>query len=102
MKKSVLMCFLFFLATNLFIMAEKNDLRPMTTDDALNMVRVSNAMISPDGQWIFFSKSELDWKNNKRKSKYYFTELDGNVDHILERITEFGEPGPHLNDQQHR
>lgn len=45
--------------------------RPMTVDDGLNMVRVGDALISPDGNWVFFSKSELDWKKNKRKKTYY-------------------------------
>jgi len=43
----------------------------MTVDDGLNMTRVGQALISPDGEWVLFSKSELDWKENKRKSTYY-------------------------------
>lgn len=53
------------------------DKRPMTVDDALNMVRIGNVMISPDGEWVFFSKSELDWEKNKRKTKYYMTPAEG-------------------------
>ena len=33
--------------------------RPMTVDDALDMVNVGGALMSPDGEWVFFSKSEL-------------------------------------------
>ena len=51
--------------------------RPMTTDDALNMVSVGNALISPDGNWVFFSKSELNWEKNKRDSKYYMIPAAG-------------------------
>ena len=43
----------------------------MTVDDALNMVRLGNVQMSPDGKWVFFSKSELDWGKNKRKMKYF-------------------------------
>ena len=77
MKKSIFICLFFLLAANLFIMAQENDLRPMTIDDVLNMTRVSDAMMTPDGQWVFFSKSELDWKNNKRKAKYYIISSTG-------------------------
>jgi dipeptidyl aminopeptidase/acylaminoacyl peptidase len=51
--------------------------RPMTADDALNIVQVADAMITPDGQWAFFSKSELDWEKNKWEKKYYMIPADG-------------------------
>ena len=41
----------------------------MTVDDALNMVRLADVLMSPDGSWVFFSKSELDWDKNKRKTR---------------------------------
>ena len=44
--------------------------RPMTTDDGLNMVQVGNALMTPDGQSVFYRKSELDWAKNKRKNTY--------------------------------
>lgn len=51
--------------------------RPMTVDDVLNIVQVEDAMISPDGQWVFFSKSELDWGKNKREKKFYMISANG-------------------------
>jgi len=51
--------------------------RPMTVDDALNMVRIADVLMSPDGKWVFFSKSELDWDHNKRKTKHYIIAADG-------------------------
>jgi len=57
--------------------AQEGSLRPMTTDDGLNMVNVSDAIMSPDGSWVFYSKSELNWKENKRESKYYMVSADG-------------------------
>jgi len=51
--------------------------RPMTTDDGLDMVRVGSALISPDGEWVFFSKSELEWEENERESTYYMVPADG-------------------------
>ncbi len=51
--------------------------RPMTVDDALNLVRVSNAVMSPDGRQVLFSKSELDWKKNERKTTHYMVSGQG-------------------------
>ncbi len=45
--------------------------RAMTTDDGLDMVNVGGAIMSPDGEWVFYSRSELNWDENKRESKYY-------------------------------
>jgi dipeptidyl aminopeptidase/acylaminoacyl peptidase len=49
----------------------------MTTDDGLNMVRVSGALMSPDGQWVLYQQSELDWKENKRTNKYFMVPSNG-------------------------
>ncbi len=51
--------------------------RPMTTDDAIDLVRVGGAQISPDGSWVLFSKSELDWEENKRKTTWWRVPSDG-------------------------
>ncbi|KPK56800.1 MAG: hypothetical protein AMS21_12415 [Gemmatimonas sp. SG8_38_2] len=57
--------------------AQEPDLRPMTTDDGLNMVRVSNPLLSPDGRWVLYQQSQLDWKENKRKNVYYMAPAGG-------------------------
>lgn len=64
-----------FTGTNLF--AQDVARRPMSVDDAMNMVRVQNVRMSPDGNWVFFSKSELDWDQNRRKQKHYLIAADG-------------------------
>ncbi|MGB1778270.1 MAG: S9 family peptidase, partial [Longimicrobiales bacterium] len=51
--------------------------RAMTTDDALNMVQVGGATISPDGSWVLFSKSELDWDENERTTTWWKAPSDG-------------------------
>lgn len=53
------------------------DRRPMTTDDALDMVQVGGGTISPDGSWVLFSKSELDWDENERKTTWWRVPTDG-------------------------
>jgi len=70
MKKIILnmVLFLFCLGT---LFAQDENRRPMTVDDALNMVRLNNVRMSPYGKWVFFSKSELDWGKNKRRMKHF-------------------------------
>ncbi len=51
--------------------------RAMTTDDGLNMIAVGGETISPDGAWVLFSKSELDWKENKRKTTWWRADVGG-------------------------
>ena len=51
--------------------------RPMTVDDSLDMVRIENVLMSPDGQWVFYSLSELDWDRNEREQKHYMIPADG-------------------------
>ncbi len=49
----------------------------MTVDDALNMIRIADVIMAPDGEWVFFSESELDWDENERKKKYYMIPAGG-------------------------
>ena len=72
MQRSIFVGFGILLSLTLLFSQEK---RPMTTDDVLDMVRVGNAQMSPDGDWVIYSKSELDWKKNKRKTTYYMASV---------------------------
>jgi dipeptidyl aminopeptidase/acylaminoacyl peptidase len=76
MKKNCLHFFLIILII-IPIYAQEPNLRPMTVDDALNMVRLGNVQMSPDGEWVFFSKSELDWGKNKRNKRYFMIPASG-------------------------
>ena len=49
--------------------------RAMTTDDGLDMV--GGAMISPDGSWVLFSKSELNWEENERETTWWRVSAEG-------------------------
>ncbi|MFC2168004.1 prolyl oligopeptidase family serine peptidase [Acidobacteriota bacterium] len=76
MKKLLtIMLFISFIVSP--FLAEEKERRPMTTDDVLNMASVGNALLSPDGQWVFYSESELDWPKNNRKTKYYMMSSEG-------------------------
>ncbi len=49
----------------------------MTTDDGLEMVSVGNALMSPDGQRVLYSRSELNWDDNKRETTYHMIPAGG-------------------------
>ena len=51
--------------------------RAMTTDDGLDMVRAGDAIISPDGRWVLFSRSELDWEENERETTWWRVSAEG-------------------------
>jgi len=51
--------------------------RAMTTDDGLDMVGVGQATISPDGSWVLYSRSELDWEENERKTTWWRADVQG-------------------------
>src|SRR5690349_8827654 len=48
----------------------------VTVDDLLNVVGVNNPEISPDGKWILYSRSELDWKSNKRVTNLWMVSTE--------------------------
>jgi len=48
----------------------------MTTDDILNMTNLGTSVLSPDGESVIFGKSELNWKENKRETTYYYIPAD--------------------------
>lgn len=51
--------------------------RPMTADDGLDMVRLENALMSPDGSWVLYEETTLDWDKNKRKTKHFMVSAEG-------------------------
>ncbi|MBN2246226.1 MAG: S9 family peptidase [Candidatus Aminicenantes bacterium] len=77
MKKKVNIYLFILLLMTVGSNAEDQALRPMTIDDSLNMVQVRNVLFSPEGDWVFFSKTELDWKKNKYNTKYYMISSSG-------------------------
>ena len=50
--------------------------RPMTVDDALNLVDVGDALMSPDGNHVFYSRTELVWEKNDYKTTYYMAQAE--------------------------
>lgn len=57
--------------------AGAQDARPMTMVDLLNVPRVGEPQLSPDGQEIVFVRSEADWTANARSSHVWRVRTDG-------------------------
>ncbi len=51
--------------------------RPMTTDDALDMTSVSPQALSPDGDWLIYSKRSLNWDDNEYDTEVWMARTDG-------------------------
>lgn len=49
----------------------------LTIDEVIDMVRVSSPKLSPDGSRVLFVRSELDWDENKRESRIWVVDADG-------------------------
>ncbi len=51
--------------------------RPMTIQDLLAAVRVSDPQLSPDGKFVLFSRTTTDPATGKRNSDIYIVATDG-------------------------
>jgi len=75
--KRIILCEILLLFCLNPINAQEPNLRPMTVDDMLAMIRLGDVRMSPDGERVFFSKSELDWEKNTRKKTYFMISTSG-------------------------
>jgi dipeptidyl aminopeptidase/acylaminoacyl peptidase len=51
--------------------------RPMTLVDLLNVPRISDPQLAPDGRHVLYVRSEADWKTNKRIGHVWRAEVEG-------------------------
>lgn len=78
MRKKLLNRTLIFLSIILVIsMLKAQEKKPMNFTDVVNLKRVSNPRLSPDGTQLLFTMSEADWKQNKYISHIYRIQTDG-------------------------
>ena len=48
-----------------------------TVDHAIDMTRVGSVELSPDGQQLLYTVTELDWDDNERDTRLWITNFDG-------------------------
>jgi Tol biopolymer transport system component len=51
--------------------------RPMGIVDQLNVPRLSDVQLSPDGRDVLYTLGEADWKSGKRVSHIWRAKVDG-------------------------
>ncbi len=54
--------------------------RDLTLDDLAKLQRVSGPVVSPDGEWIAYSVSQVDTKDDKSVSHLWMVKWDGSID----------------------
>ena len=78
LKSSLCLGFLFSLLTPAFA-GDAPQKRAITLDDLARLQRVSPPVISPDGQWILYTVSQIDTKEDKGHSHLWMVKWDGSV-----------------------
>jgi dipeptidyl aminopeptidase/acylaminoacyl peptidase len=59
--------------------AETPKKRPITLDDLGRIQRVGNPTISPDGQWVIYTVSQIDTKEDKNQTHLWMVKWDGST-----------------------
>jgi dipeptidyl aminopeptidase/acylaminoacyl peptidase len=72
---ALLAFFCILLISNVSLFAGEK--KPMTFVDAINVKRISNLRLSPDGSQALFTQSEADWKKNRSLSHIWRMNTDG-------------------------
>lgn len=75
-RRPALLCLLLVLAAPAMALAAA-DRRPMTVDDAMAMVQLSDPVMAPDGSWVLYRKRVLDWEDNEYDTEYWRVSADG-------------------------
>lgn len=51
--------------------------KPLTVNDLLKLRRVGDPQLSPDGRWVAYTVSDLNWDANRRVTQIYLISVDG-------------------------
>jgi len=84
----------FVLALIIAISVAAAEKRPMQPLDVLHLRAASSAEISPDGQWVVFALSVLNWEKGKRYSDLYVSAVATGEQHRMTFTDEASEENP--------
>jgi dipeptidyl aminopeptidase/acylaminoacyl peptidase len=59
--------------------ADAPNKRDITLDDLAKLQRVSGPVVSPDGEWVLYTVSQVDTKDDKGQSHLWMVKWDGSV-----------------------
>ena len=54
--------------------------RAITLDDLARLQRVGSPAVSPDGEWVVYSVSQIDTKEDKSQTHLWMVKWDGSAD----------------------
>ncbi len=77
--KLLLTVALIFLASTLAFAADAPARRAITLDDLARLVRVGAPVLSPDGEWVLYTVSQVDVKEDKSITHLWMVKWDGSV-----------------------
>jgi dipeptidyl aminopeptidase/acylaminoacyl peptidase len=77
--RSLLCLGLFLPAAHAAFAADAPKKRDITLDDLARIQRVGSPVVSPDGQWVIYSVSQTDTKEDKNQSHLWMVKWDGSV-----------------------
>jgi dipeptidyl aminopeptidase/acylaminoacyl peptidase len=60
--------------------AEAPKKRDITLDDLAKLQRVGGPVVSPDGEWVVYSVSQVDTKEDKSQTHLWMVKWDGSID----------------------
>jgi dipeptidyl aminopeptidase/acylaminoacyl peptidase len=67
-------------ALHLAFAADAPKKRPISLDDLARLERVSGPVVSPDGEWVLYTVSQVDTKEDKSQSHLWMVKWDGSAD----------------------
>ncbi|MBA2432686.1 MAG: S9 family peptidase [Chthoniobacterales bacterium] len=71
--------------------------RPFTFEDMMKLKRVGDPQPTPNGQWVVFSASEVDWEENKTRSRLWIVPATGGEARRLNPGTDNEESRPRFS-----
>lgn len=71
------------LSLSLMIFGQLAQARPFIVDDVFRVSEVSNAQISPDGEWVAYEVSRTDVAKDERSTQLWMASWDGRISRQL-------------------
>jgi len=94
MKSYLRSSFILIIAVSMSLAAAEKEKRPMKPLDVLHLRSISSTEISPDGQWLIFALSELNWEKGKRYSDIYVSSIASGEQRRMTYTNEASEENP--------
>ena len=71
---TLIFCFVCF---NSLLTLTAEQRRGMTVDDMLNLVKIDDIILTPDGSKVFYSERRLNWATNKYEKSFFMVPSEG-------------------------